>query len=311
MLGLQDELSITFTEQQKEDLLAGLSQPNWLPDITTRTHPLLAERNRVWIKDRVRRYLTHGPADPASRTRSLQALERSIHDAKLRLLEKFPNDAQVVNEATRRALKNIEANAANPLRVDYATNSEPQLVAEATARTGQYVESLDLSDVDEPDERMTYYYFLIARATSQLAHRNASAVTPSEEYAELDARIDSMSSELAEWHASARSREVAARETDRFVQSLLDEDQVGKVVDDRLESLAIRPSLGAEGSDQGRPAIGPAPGAPAENDPIGQTEGRAGGSRKIGWSGYAAMVIGLAAIASVVVLAWKRRSSPS
>jgi hypothetical protein len=320
VLGLQDELNITFTEQQKKDLLAGLSQPNWLPEITTRTHPLLAQRDRAWIKDRLRRYLTHGRADSARREESLQALQKAVLYAKAQLTKQFPQDAKLIDDAARHCLQGIQTQAANPLRVDYATNAEPELVTESTALADRHIGSLDLSAVKEPEERMVSFYVVMARTTRRLAHANSMALPPSDEYVALNARIDTMSSELAEWRASARTREQAGREAELYAQAILAEDPVRQAVDDRLGELTARSALSTPDSVQ-PDAL--ATSANADDDEIqssGQTQRDGPGGKgarpaeksgRMGWGAGAAVAFAAAILVCTAVLLLRRRGSPS
>ncbi len=214
VVGLQEQLGVTFTDRQITDIAAGLRDPTWEQEITDCMHPLTRQRNHLRIVHRVREYLKRGPAADNARAAALASLQATIGQWSDECVTRFPDKEALIEKAANEALAQIRRKCGNPLRIDYATPVGPATVKQAQDLWRMLLDRLEFTDSPSDGREAIEVLVLFLQASNLLEYANREAKPLP---ADLIAAEDALRAGLSE--VSAFERAASDLKTKRERQS--------------------------------------------------------------------------------------------
>jgi len=221
ILNMQNELGVSFNEQQINDIAQGISDSSWEQEVTDIMHPYLQERNKLRILNGVQNYLTGNSNDNRNNPeiqKGLEEVKTTINEWIKSAIAMYPDKEYEINAGANNAFQSMRNYFNNPLRNDFILNVTEDTLKKAKMEFDKSLEKLSLNESYDSSIHAFKIGHIFLNSIQATLENNKSVII-SDELIKAEKKLTENHSEVAEWQSSKmRERiEKSQKEMMRYV----------------------------------------------------------------------------------------------
>jgi hypothetical protein len=212
VLDLAAELRVSISPEQLKEMANGMRDPAWGDVVSEGLHPLTRKQRTLRMVHSLREYLVLGSGDERSRSDSVAQAKLFIGRCQDEILAANPGRKQVILEAARQVVADVEQKSGSALLRKYTRPVAREVIEQAQRSWGRGLTGFAWepeADVQSQVFRLKNLFLAVLNPVTHASRGRSLPPTPA--LAEVEQQIVRNLAEISEWDRRAIDRQLEAR----------------------------------------------------------------------------------------------------